>query len=196
VYTAPTFHLKPIVPRDREGSIIRTAGPKIEKFLYKRGEFMVKPVDLMTGKHMTKEQKEQRKAAEERLKGTSDDIHKIPTYLDADAKRFYKGILKLIGPDGTNLLSDLDKNSLATYSAAMSILKQCQASIKKDGILINGKPNAAVRMFDNYSKIVRSFSQAFGLDPVSRSRLSINSIKSEDELDPDNYDVDDSFFSD
>lgn len=130
-----------------------------------------KPLALIKGNHITKKEKEKRQKAEASLKGKTEDILKAPTFLDADAKKYYKRTLKLIGPEGTDLLCDADKDSLTTYASALSILKQCNNEIKTKGILIDGKPNPALKLFENYSKIVKSFSSSFGLDPFSRSKL-------------------------
>jgi P27 family predicted phage terminase small subunit len=138
-----------------------------------------KPLSLIKGHHISKEEREKRQKAEQKLKGKTEDILKVPSFLDKDAKQVYKRTLKLIGPEGTNILSDADKDSLTTYAMAVSILKQCAAEIKQNGLIIDGKPNPAVKMFENYSKIVKSFSSAFGLDPFSRSKLAITVDKEE-----------------
>jgi P27 family predicted phage terminase small subunit len=129
-----------------------------------------KPLSLVTGHHISKQEKQRRQTAEEKLKGKVDDLLKVPSHLDADGKRAYKRTLQLIGPEGTDLLCDSDKDTLTTYAAAVSILKQCTKEIKENGVIVEGNPNPAVKMFENYSKIVKSFSSAFGLDPFSRSK--------------------------
>jgi P27 family predicted phage terminase small subunit len=138
----------------------------------KRLSNRAKPLSLIKGNHVTKAEKERREKAEASLKGKVEDLLKVPAFLDSDAKKYYKRTLKLIGPEGTDLLCDADKDSLTTYAAALSILKQCQNEIKQKGILLDGKPNPALKLFENYSKIVKSFSSSFGLDPFSRSKLS------------------------
>lgn len=130
-----------------------------------------KPLALIKGNHISKKEKEKREKAEVSLKGKTEDILKVPTYLDPDAKKYYKRTLKLIGPEGTDIICDADKDSMTTYASALSILKQCQKEIKDKGILVEGKPNPALKLFENYSKIVKSFSSSFGLDPFSRSKL-------------------------
>ena len=116
------------------------------------------------------------------MKGNAEDILKIPSYLDVDGKRIYKRTLKLIGPEGTNILSDADKDSLATYASAVSILKQCTKEINENGVISDGKPNPAVKMFENYSKVVKSFSSSFGLDPFSRSKLAVTKLNKEEKI--------------
>lgn len=137
---------------------------------------------MIRGNHITKAEAERREKAEMGLKGKAEDILKVPTFLDADAKRFYRRTLKLIGPEGTDIITDADKDSLTAYAAAVSILKQCSKEIKENGIIVEGKPNPAVKMFENYSKIVKSFSASFGLDPFSRSKLAISSLKKEEQI--------------
>lgn len=138
-----------------------------------------KPLSLVKGNHLTKEQKDKRLEAEQKAKGETNDVLNIPDFIDDEAKEVYKYTLKVIGPDGADMLSDADKESLTTYCVAVSILKQSAQSIRDYGLIIEGKANPAVKMFENYSKIVKSFSNAFGLDPFSRSKLVIsNSRKS------------------
>lgn len=139
-----------------------------------------KPLTMIKGNHITKKEKEKRKKAEKSLQGKMEDILKVPTFLDADAKRFYKRTLNLIGPEGTNIITDADKDTLTAYAAAVSILKQCSKEIKDKGIIVEGKCNPAVKMFENYSKVVKSFSSAFGLDPFSRSKLAITIEEDDD----------------
>ena len=128
------------------------------------------PLSLVKGHHITKAERVKREKAEAKLKGKVEDILIVPSYLDAEAKKFYRRTLELIGPEGTDLLCDSDKDTLTAYATALSILKKCNKEIKK-GILIDGKPNPALKLFENYSKIVKSFSSSFGLDPFSRSKL-------------------------
>lgn len=141
-----------------------------------------KPLNMVKGKHITKSEYERREKAEKTLKGKTKDILKVPTFLDPDGKKIYKQTLKLIGPEGTDILSDADKNSLTTYASACSILKQCTNEIQEKGILIDGEPNPAVKMFENYSKVVKSFGSAFGLDPFSRSKLAVSDLKKEETI--------------
>lgn len=139
-----------------------------------------KPLDLILGHHVSKKDREIRKKKEQSLKGKVEDILKVPSQLDTDGKRFYKRTLALIGPEGTDLLCDSDKDTLTTYAAAVSILKQCIKEIKENGVIADGQPNPAVKMFENYSRIVKSFSSAFGLDPFSRSKLAISNVQEEE----------------
>lgn len=140
-----------------------------------------KPLSMIKGNHISKNEREKREKSESKLKGKAEDIYKVPTFLDQDGKKFYKRTLKLLGPEGTDILSDADKDTLMTYSAAVSILKQCALEIKEKGVLIEGKANPAIKMFENYSKIVKSFSAAFGLDPFSRSKLAASTKDDEED---------------
>lgn len=137
---------------------------------------------MIRGKHISKAEHERREKAEAALKGKTEDILKVPTFLDPDGKKIYKQTLKLIGPEGTNIISDADKNSLATYAAACSIIKQCMIEIKEKGIFIDNEPNPAVKMLENYSKVVKSFGSSFGLDPFSRSKLAVSELKKEETI--------------
>jgi P27 family predicted phage terminase small subunit len=140
-----------------------------------------KPLTLIAGNHISKAEKAKRKKVEQSLKGPVEDILKTPTFLDADGKKVYKRTLKLIGPEGTNILCDADKDTLTTFAAAVSILKQCSKEIQENGVIVDGKSNPAVKMFENYSKVVKSFSSSFGLDPFSRSKLVVSKLGEEDE---------------
>lgn len=139
-----------------------------------------KPLALLKGHHVSKAEQAKRQEAETKMKGKVEDILNVPSFLDAEGKRLYKRTLKLIGPEGTDLLCDSDKDSLTTYAAAVSILKQCTKEINQNGVIVGGQPNPAVKMFENYSKIVKSFSAAFGLDPFSRSKLALTNLKEEE----------------
>lgn len=141
-----------------------------------------KPLSMIRGNHLSNAEIERREKAEMNLKGKTEDILKVPSFLDTDAKRFYKRTLKLIGPEGTNILTDTDKDSLTTYAAAVSILKKCSLDIKENGIIVGSKANPAVKMFENYSKVVKSFSASFGLDPFSRSKLAVSALKKEETI--------------
>ncbi|OYD12570.1 hypothetical protein CHR37_06410 [Bacillus velezensis] len=129
--------------------------------------------------HLTKDQLEERKEAEEKLKPKNDKI-KCPTWLDKDAKKEWKRVVKdLIA---LNLMSNLDSVALAVYCDAYSNYLKASKAIQENGTTIEytnatGNTNTVVsphvQVQTKYAEVIRKQSSELGLTISSRLRLIV-----------------------
>ena len=95
---------------------------------------VAKPIELSTG-HYTKEEIEQRKEAEEKLKGNSDLVYEVPKQLkgkkEKDMYLFLVGELK-----ASNILINLDINILIKTVNSIFQMEEANKKIKEFGQVI------------------------------------------------------------
>ena len=108
---------------------------------------VAKPIELSTG-HYTKEEIEQRKEAEEKLKGNSDLVYEIPKQLKAKKEKdmylFLVGELK-----ASNILNNLDINILIQTVNSIFQMEEANKKIKEFGQVIQKK-------MDHFKRILQS----------------------------------------
>lgn len=142
-----------------------------------------KPVELIT-KHLTKQEMEERKQAEEKLKGNDDLVYKIPKYLSSEEKKVYKFLVNEL--HASEILCNLDINIIEQTVSAIIKMKECKKFIDEHGIVIikeNGDmiKNPACTAYKDYNAIFNKGMQELGLSPSARSRLAQLNINAKQE---------------
>ena len=142
-----------------------------------------KPVEI-TNKHLTQQEIDKRKQAENNLKGKSDLVYKAPKYLSAPEKKLYKFFVNELKSSG--ILCNLDINILEQTCTAIVKMQECKDFIDEHGTVItkeNGDmvKNPACNVYRDYNAIFNKGMQELGLSPSSRSRLAQLNINAKQE---------------
>ena len=138
-----------------------------------------KTVDLISG-HLTKEEINKRREAENKLKGNNDLI-KPPSYLSSKQKRIFNFISKELV--NVNILNNLDITLLEVCSVAIDRIRDIESKINKNPDLILN--NKLITIKTKYTQQFFKCMQELGLSPSSRARLALLNIQKEDkETDP------------
>ena len=109
-----------------------------------------------------------------------------PHWLDTEAKKKWKALIPELERMG--LATAVDGDTLACYCQAWAEFRVATETLKKDGRTTFGgtggmKPHPCIAMQRSAWKAIKEFASLFGLDPSSRSRLSIPGTQEEkDEL--------------
>lgn len=141
-----------------------------------------KPIDVLVAEgnsHLTKEEIEARRAAEEALKPNSDNIVR-PSWLDPLARKAWDVLTKEL--QALDLLTNVDVYALAIACDAYSKYVQASKAIKKQGLTIEytnatgatnviANPNVAIA--HKYHQIYKAYLAEFGLSPSSRAALAL-----------------------
>lgn len=138
-----------------------------------------KPVHLLSS-NISNEERAERKALEEKLKGKSDKVKNPPKWLSKEAKKIYKNFVKEL--EVTGMLGNLDINCLARYCSSQAryeeieiLLQSASGDDRKD--LLKEKKDCRENIKDGEN--------AFGLTPTSRAKLGYMNIqKEQEEQDP------------
>lgn len=101
---------------------------------------------------------------------------KCPPWLDAEAKRKWRQLVRELSPLG--LFTAIDGDALATYCVAWSELRTATETLQREGRTIQTQsgylaPHPAVAMQRSAWQAIKSFAALFGLDPADRSRLNV-----------------------
>lgn len=147
-----------------------------------------KPVDLQAS-HLTKEEYNNRKEQEQKLKGNDNLVYKPPKSLSKEGKKIYKFIVNELKASG--ILNNLDITILETCVDAILRIHECQRIIDLHGsVLINEENgnisrNPATAVYKDYVAIYNKCCMELGLSPSARSKLaSINVQTKIDKEDP------------
>jgi P27 family predicted phage terminase small subunit len=122
-----------------------------------------KSVDTMS-KNLTKEEYENRKQAEEKLKGGNDKI-KPPTYLSASQKKIFKYIVDEL--KASNILCNLDIYILTNCSIAIDRIQEAEKILNAD--ILN---KDALKLKESYTKDLFRYTNELSLSPQSRAKLA------------------------
>lgn len=138
-----------------------------------------KPVDLIKeSSRLTKEEYEQRKEQEEKIKGNDNLVYKIPRNLSKDGKKLYKFIVGELKASG--ILNNLDITMLETCVDAIIKMQECKELIEQYGLVTTKENGDLVRnpasvIYKDYNTIFNKCCMELGLSPSARSKLaSIN----------------------
>lgn len=138
----------------------------------------VKPVSLRTGA-MTKDERINRKNAEDSLKGKKHISQTPPTDLCNKGKKAYKEIVESLP---TDFLNNTDVHTVSIVADAIANMQKCRDIIKKEGLIVdytnnsgavNKDQNKAILVYQKYSEIFHKFAGELGLSPSARSKLAI-----------------------
>lgn len=131
----------------------------------------VKALGDMT-KHLTNEEKAQRKEMEETLNQYSKLDIMPPDWLTDYALEEWNRVTPILLKETP--VSELDKGLLVAYCETYSLIKTCTLAIKKEGTVVGGKENRNLRLREKAVKDLRSLSNDLGLSISSRARLALN----------------------
>lgn len=129
-----------------------------------------KSIDQSVG-HKTKAEIETRKQAEEKLKSSDDLINRTPSWLGKEAKKIYKFLIEQFKQTG--ILTNLDKETVAICADTMAKMREAQKVIDEQGLIIDGKANPAINIYEKYEKIYAKMITELGLSPTARSRMAL-----------------------
>jgi len=131
--------------------------------------------------HYSKEQKEQRQNANERLFDYQDMTGKPPTILKREALKEWKRVISTIKQDMP--WSENDYQMLVGYCVSVGIVYETQKDINKRGVMLeDGKTNPAVRAQSQALKDMRLCAQSLAMTLDGRLKIELN--KPTKELDP------------
>ncbi len=139
-----------------------------------------KPVNLLNS-HLTKKEIQERKEAEEKLKGNSDLVYIPPPELKTKAeKELYLFLVKEM--EASDILNNLDIQLIVQTVDSVIKMREANKLIKKYGMITQKSDgtlskNPAVTIYKEYSQIFYQCCLQLGLSPSSRAKLSINNIK-------------------
>lgn len=137
-----------------------------------------KPVDQVLG-HRSKAEKEARKEAEEKLKTNDNLVNRVPSWLNDEAKKIYKFLIEQFKETG--ILCNLDKETVAICADAMYRMREAQAIINEQGLIVDGKENPCIRIYEKYEKIYAKMITELGLSPSARSKMALTQSQTKKE---------------
>lgn len=94
-----------------------------------------------------------------------------PSWLSRDAKTEWRRVVPLLNERRTITAADL--GSLESYCTAIGTMREAQRILNAEGLVVNGKRNAAFSIMNCSQTTARLCAAELGLTPVSRSRPSI-----------------------
>lgn len=131
--------------------------------------------------HYTKEQREQRQSANERLFSYSEMSECPPAILKREALKEWKRIVATVKQDMP--WSETDYQILVAYCLAVKTMYDAQQDLNKRGLILDdGKSNPAVRVQSQAIKDMRSCAQSLAMTLDGRLKVELN--KPSKELDP------------
>lgn len=128
-------------------------------------------------RHNTKAEIQERKEAEENLKGSNDKIGIAPDYLNNSQKEIYKYIITEL--QDTNILQNLDVYILCTCAIAVDRLITIESIINKNPNAIMNKDLMSSK--DKYTKDLYRCCNELSLSPQSRAKLGSLAVKNKEE---------------
>ena len=144
-----------------------------------------KPASLHTheDRNYTKAEIAEMEEAEERIRGGSDKIYRTPSHLSPLAKEYYKAIVEEMKISG--VLSNLDVPLVSLTAETLAIIRDCEETLNKEGLIIDNKPHPAVSIRDRNLTQVRSLIVQLGMTPSSRASIAVDNLKKQkDSEDP------------
>ena len=148
-------------------------------------------IDLDTAK-ISKEELENRKQAEELLKGSNDRVEVIPDWLCDLGKKEYTNLVNDL--KSSDILTNVDIPIVAIVADAIAKMHQLNEVLKIEGLFITklsdrGSENVvehpATKLYKQYNAIYKQYLAELGLSPSSRAKLGVlNQQAREEEQDP------------
>lgn len=136
-----------------------------------------RPVELLVlngRKHLTKQEIQERKEREERLRPAADAV-RAPSWLSKEAKKIWRRAVKALSP--LELLTNADVDQLALFCDAAARYAECSQILSEEGVIIEGPrgpmKHPAVSAQAQYASIVARLGGKFGLDPSGRASIAI-----------------------
>lgn len=144
----------------------------------------------LNSKNFTKAERELRENIEETLMSADSMVYDIPSELTRKKEKdLYEFIVENMRASG--VLCNLDVQLLICTVRACLHMNEAEADIKKNGIMIQGKKNAAIDIFNTYQKQFLACCSHLCLSPTARAKigsLAVAQAENEDD-DLDGYSV-------
>lgn len=143
-----------------------------------------KPVALQTAK-MSKEEREIRQEAEDKLKGDDNKVYEVPSGLSKGVAEIYMNIVQEL--KHANILNNLDVDLISTTADAIYRLRNARKNLDQMGEVIvdhNGRfiKSPWVQVTKDYHSVFQSGVRELGLSPSSRAKLAMYQIESNTEV--------------
>lgn len=143
-----------------------------------------KPVALQTAK-MSKEEKEIRQEAEDRLKGDDSKVYEVPPGLNKKVAEIYLAIVNELRH--ANILNNLDVDLVSTTADAIYRLRNARRNLDRMGEVImdhNGRlvKSPWVQVTKDYQGIFHAGVRELGLSPSSRAKLAMYQVEANAEV--------------
>ncbi len=148
-----------------------------------------KPIALKTGT-ITKEETTNRLEQEQKIKGRSNKVYRVPKELKKEVADIYKVIVTELKE--ADILNNLDIELIATTSYAIYRMKEARAILDKEGAVmtlykeIDGEPHPtnvikhpAVNVEKDYQAIFHAGCIQLGLSPSSRAKLTLINVEAD-----------------
>ena len=107
-----------------------------------------------------------------------------PKWLPSAAKRIYKEIAPQL--ERLGVLTEIDGTALGDYCLCLARLRECEQDIQARGMLVPGDrgqvKNASAQLAREYRAAALKWGKRFGLDPLSRSSLDIDTEPDDDNV--------------
>ena len=150
-----------------------------------------KPASVTTGHTQSKAELEKRIEAEKKMRGSADELQDVPSIIAMDdtAIDFYFIIIAML--KDTDILSNLDRHSIAILADNLSKLKQANQTMKDEGMTIqqvtkSGEKsvvNPIYQVWKDTQNNISKLATQFGLTPSSRASLSELALQRKSEED-------------
>ena len=143
-----------------------------------------KPVALQTAK-MSKEEREIRQEAEDRLKGDDSKVYEVPPGLNKKVAEIYMAIVNEL--KHANILNNLDVDLVSTTADAIYRLRNARRNLDRMGEVImdhNGRlvKSPWVQVSKDYQGIFHAGVRELGLSPSSRAKLAMYQVEANAEV--------------
>lgn len=148
----------------------------------------LKPISQMEGNQFSQEKMAHLTKMEKAWSENAEQVIQVPKEFGKEEAKIYSWLIETIPTK--ELLSNIDIPLLKQLTTTLFILDQCDAEIRKHGILIeddkgNLKENPATKIKNTAQGKLNQFAMQFGLSPSSRAGLAIKHYREENkEEDP------------
>ncbi|MCB1511520.1 MAG: phage terminase small subunit P27 family [Hyphomicrobiaceae bacterium] len=105
-----------------------------------------------------------------------------PSWLSTEAKKEWRRVMPILIQ--RRILTTADLGSLESYCTSIGTMREAQAILNRDGLLVDGKRNPAFGIMNAAQTTARLYAAELGLTPVSRSRPAIREDGDDDDLNP------------
>lgn len=148
-----------------------------------------KSVDMQNA-HLTKDEINERKKGEEKLKGKSDKLETPPSWLSKNAKKEYKKLYNDI--KDMNIFSNLDGEALSNVALCRDKVKECEKIIAEEGLMIDvfkkdrtyKQENPMIKVQLKYLEMLKKYEKELEIfSPSGRAKLTLAKIQSGDKSD-------------
>lgn len=143
-----------------------------------------KPVALQTAK-MSKEEREVRQEAEDKLKGDDSKVYAAPPGMNKHVAEIYLAIVQEL--KHANILNNLDVDLISTTADAIYRLRNARRNLDRIGEVImdpSGKliKSPWVQITKDYHSVFQAGVRELGLSPSSRAKLAMYQVESNTEV--------------